>query len=732
MQSLRSFIRNTMWYFIPFLIMTVVAIVSQDYIFSMLLKQNCKIIQNQLLYDLETLEEEIYSSKKMSLEMSLDSSLSADSMTELGLLSIRGIERIGEYRMRLSVCSELFVACSTEKIITENGISSFDVFCEDIQRFSEKDKKAFQELLVKRERISTHLIERETNSSILLLYYYPENISDQEKWIGFMFDDEKIAKRMQGTLGDMDSYLLLSYCDQKYMEINQLSGNLSRETLNVVLDSIVNENKEYSNYTLLRNNSKILDIKMYILLNNSVFNQSVRREQSKIFTISISSFVLLALILWGYGKFQYKKMQTIEKMAITMYPDLKSGCIRNNYDLIQKVLENDIIQMNYHNQMLGYFRKESRKQLIWLLLKNTPPEDISIDWLMENFGINDNGGYYCVLEFLLNRCNGNVDFLDELNRIVMYHFESSEQGTILMVVVTMYSRDASHAERISFVEDVLQHLRENNFECKGIASGLVYEQLTEIHSSQEEAFSLLSMLDKVNSKKNVIEQVTMLFFDEHAGITKHVPHMTADKLQAFREAIVDEKIAKALGIFESLLLTSEEMTEELLIYIRYKIVQILLDVWQTQGNSQECVSDLLGLMRLGEKDFQLAAKNYIVTMMAQTNSKDVKAEDVLAYIQEHAFDAEISIIDVADYFGISKRSVGRIMNDTINKNYKEYINELRLAKSYELLKVNDLDIKTIAHQVGYYNVTSFIRWFKQMSGMSPGEYRAKMCAENLV
>lgn len=44
MQSLKSFLRNIMWYFVPFLVMTVVAVASQSYIFKMLLKQNYEII----------------------------------------------------------------------------------------------------------------------------------------------------------------------------------------------------------------------------------------------------------------------------------------------------------------------------------------------------------------------------------------------------------------------------------------------------------------------------------------------------------------------------------------------------------------------------------------------------------------------------------------------------------------------------------------------------------------
>lgn len=57
------------------------------------------------------------------------------------------------------------------------------------------------------------------------------------------------------------------------------------------------------------------------------------------------------------------------------------------------------------------------------------------------------------------------------------------------------------------------------------------------------------------------------------------------------------------------------------------------------------------------------------------------------------------------------------------KNLSDYVTELKLEKSKELLRETDEAIKDIAQQVGYYNVNSFNRRFKQMTGVSPGEYR---------
>ncbi|MOA66840.1 HTH-type transcriptional regulator GadW [compost metagenome] len=48
-----------------------------------------------------------------------------------------------------------------------------------------------------------------------------------------------------------------------------------------------------------------------------------------------------------------------------------------------------------------------------------------------------------------------------------------------------------------------------------------------------------------------------------------------------------------------------------------------------------------------------------------------------------------------------------------------------MEKAKNLLAATQLPLKAIAEEVGYYNVSSFIRRFKQLSGQTPGEYRTQ-------
>ena len=46
-----------------------------------------------------------------------------------------------------------------------------------------------------------------------------------------------------------------------------------------------------------------------------------------------------------------------------------------------------------------------------------------------------------------------------------------------------------------------------------------------------------------------------------------------------------------------------------------------------------------------------------------------------------------------------------------------------MEKAKELLMTTELSLKQIAATVGYSNVSSFIRRFKQLYGVTPGSYK---------
>lgn len=55
----------------------------------------------------------------------------------------------------------------------------------------------------------------------------------------------------------------------------------------------------------------------------------------------------------------------------------------------------------------------------------------------------------------------------------------------------------------------------------------------------------------------------------------------------------------------------------------------------------------------------------------------------------------------------------------------DYVNAKRVERVRELLHT-DMPIKTIAHEVGYFDTRPMIRYFKRSEGVTPAEYRERL------
>ena len=56
-------------------------------------------------------------------------------------------------------------------------------------------------------------------------------------------------------------------------------------------------------------------------------------------------------------------------------------------------------------------------------------------------------------------------------------------------------------------------------------------------------------------------------------------------------------------------------------------------------------------------------------------------------------------------------------------NYKEYLTMLRMEEAQRLLQLGDQSVIEISQQVGYVNISYFIKLFQKHTGMTPAIYK---------
>lgn len=104
------------------------------------------------------------------------------------------------------------------------------------------------------------------------------------------------------------------------------------------------------------------------------------------------------------------------------------------------------------------------------------------------------------------------------------------------------------------------------------------------------------------------------------------------------------------------------------------------------------------------------------------SDKDQITSYVMDYIEEN-YAKDVSLEVVSDHLKISSGYLSAYFKEKTGINFSDYLNELRVNKAKDLLENTNLKIKEVSNRVGYYNVNSFIRMFKQCMGVTPGEFR---------
>lgn len=204
------------------------------------------------------------------------------------------------------------------------------------------------------------------------------------------------------------------------------------------------------------------------------------------------------------------------------------------------------------------------------------------------------------------------------------------------------------------------------------------------------------------------------------------------------EALLRSELCKGNG--EKL----EEVTERIINEIRKmtweprrfkrtyrKLIQFVGSVLQETDSAAGKAVEELELENLTAKAVTLGELERIFQKMIETilASKD-KKEDIrnytilraINYIKEH-YRENISLDQMAEYLEMTPEYLSTLFNREMGINFTTFLKEFRISHAKRLLKGSSLKVYEIAAEVGYNDSKYFNRVFKEVTGVSPGDYR---------
>ncbi len=120
-----------------------------------------------------------------------------------------------------------------------------------------------------------------------------------------------------------------------------------------------------------------------------------------------------------------------------------------------------------------------------------------------------------------------------------------------------------------------------------------------------------------------------------------------------------------------------------------------------------------------------ADKTYINEQQYQlllNENEGGRLNEVLAYTFKHV-KQEITIEQVAKIAYLSRSQFSSFFKLHTGKTYIQFLNELRIENACILLRNGNFTIEQICYEVGFQNVSNFVRQFKKVKNVTPSNYR---------
>ena len=147
---------------------------------------------------------------------------------------------------------------------------------------------------------------------------------------------------------------------------------------------------------------------------------------------------------------------------------------------------------------------------------------------------------------------------------------------------------------------------------------------------------------------------------------------------------------------------------------------------------------LLGDMMLADSICQFAAlairqmEKWALSDQEHANARsNAMAGEVIEYIHTHYKENSLSLDSISAAFGVSTNTLYRLVKRETHMTYREYVVKLRIDVAKRLLLRQDRTVTEVASQVGYVNLSHFIKSFKALTGLTPAQYRAGGRAEEM-
>lgn len=566
---------------------------------------------------------------------------------------------------------------------------------------------------------------------ISYLFSYPVNSLYPTAKVMFLVDQKAINNLLSGYFQKQDENIMI--LDDKKRVITETSNEayIGTTEFQAYIDSISPESKngfnvvniDKTNYLISYVQSPKLKWLYLKIVPYSVVMDSVQHIKSEVVILLLLCFVIGFVLILVFTKMNYNPIRKLKDLT-----DSVSNVFPENLNELERV-EHVISDLSNTNTLLNTQINSNipavKEFYLLTILKGQVKNLEVLKEKMESVGIKMDYRYYTVALFSIDADKKDIFNTKRLieatsmDGIRLYCREELESNNIVTVI--NMDNDCS-----TFLKDCLSKIQSsllaNEVRCT-IAVGEINSEISEAGRAYVEAMNALEYrFIRANQK-------IILFKDLCAKESDFVDNTNnIEKLKVYTKMLNYTNVVKTIEeMLESIKNSDMPLAKAKLLC--YDIVNTINEFISIDPNrsSNALLPDAIYIINHHTIDeLKATLKNYILQTFV--NDTGIKAEqgkvsEMLEYINTNCCKFDFSIQNMADSFNMTSSHLSHYFKDCTGQSVSQYITNFKMDIVKTMLVTTDDNLRSITEKIGLFDVSSFIRKFKQVTGYTPNQYR---------
>ncbi len=472
----------------------------------------------------------------------------------------------------------------------------------------------------------------------------------------------------------------------------------------------------------------------------------IKRITVVIFLASLVSGLIVAVL------FAYRNYSPVRKiMGIISTNDTESSEKHfNEFEYIQKTIEHTFEEDKKILVMLEEQKPIIRDNLIRRLLEGRINlSEASSRKSLHSFGIDFPYEMFAVILFNFDKqqilSDGYTeaqytlsklkisDYIIQLftsNNIKSYINDVDSENIALLVNVSGSNANTVTDRLNLFANKALSFIKDTIGICCSVGIGSIYRSVSDINKSYLEViraldYKMLKGYGSIVRYEDIVKSDQSYYYplETEQQLMNYLKSGELESAKKTFDYLFEENVNKRTLSPDMLKLLFSDMVGTIVKIIINEIKTDYQSVFRDDFNPITCLSDCVTTEEIRIR-FYTIFNNLCTFINNNKKSHNTKLiNKITKYVKKEYANPELCLQLIASVFNISVPYLSRFFKEQTGENLNNYINNMRIEKSKELLRIQDVSISDVATHVGFNNHSSFIRVFKKVTGKTPGAYR---------